>query len=187
MTFTVACYKDELSLIKPIDTLEINWKDFNLLLDSLTPDIQCDRKRDNPDTILPEVYQYYTLESSTYNVYTQSCIQNKIPSNFVEKHGMDYHTSVIKVLEHYPGTFSYPHYDYYLSLKNKEKEQKIQRLWIPCTDSKFGHAFFVDIDVIYKYKAGDVFVVPDKKLHSGTNAGLEKRRILTITGKLCQI
>ena len=95
---------------------------------------------------------------------------------------------LIKVLEHPPASFTQPHTDGYGSARRKFGLQEnviIKRLWIACSDYKFGHALFIGNEhVITNYRAGDVFdITPwNHTIHSGVNAGVEPRRIITITG-----
>lgn len=167
-------------MIKKVGRLDINWDKLNLYLDSIEPVGRHLLERIEPDLLVPGVTDFYNSGNDFHYTYQDDVINSYVPDSFWTEHGAVKENSVIKVLEHPPGTFSIPHIDYYQSIG----KSRATRFWIPCTDHKFGHAFFVEDVSIVDYRAGDIYHEWEQSVHSGVNAGLEVRRVLTITANL---
>ena len=170
--------------MKPVTKLDIDWNEFNKLLDHLVPFVKYDLESKDKNTVLPGVLDNYTPEVCTYNCYMDEKINNFITDDFLSSLDLDPSSCVAKVLEHKPGTFSVPHHDYYKQYMEQKQitDTSIVRLWIPCLDGQIGHALMFENQVIYNYKAGDVYIVPGDQIHSGVNAGITNRRVITVTG-----
>ena len=173
-----------------VDNLDINWEQFNAMLDEMEYTVifpgDQDQQLNKPSTAYDRVQGRYNKHNCLRHEYVSEDFYDMIPESFLHKHNLDSNNVVIKVLEHPPGTFSFPHTDTYEFIRRKfslDPQDKVKRLWIPCTDYRFGHAFFADKKVISNYNAGDTFEVPAQTLHSAANAGVEIRRVMTITGK----
>lgn len=176
--------------MKKIGRLEIDWIAFNQKLDNLDGVIKQPTSYNWP--LKTETYENnYKVDDHVYSsdyVYTEYVSDDFIeyfPMDFWAKVGMDGQV-IIKVLEHLPGILTMPHLDGYHLTKDKfglDPDAPVKRLWIPCMDYKFGHIVCVgDGPVMDNYKAGDVYVIPGDVLHSAGNIGVEKRRIITVTG-----
>ena len=136
----------------PIDFVDIDWQSFNKELDRISPTPHFHLDYADPDSVLKDIPKYYNANNSTYYDYILPSFVDLFSQNFFIKHNIDQKHAFIKVLEHRPGSFTIPHKDYYTSLKKEkslEEGTKIKRLWIPCTDHKFGHALFMGDKVIY--------------------------------------
>mgnify|MGYP003644617455 FL=1 len=174
--------------MEKIGHLDIDWKALNLRINNLD-NIEC-----NPGP-LPSLKQdqeelgftdkNYNVDNCRHNEYTSDTLADLLPENFLSQHGMT-SNMIIKILEHRPGTFTSPHYDYYGIAKrvyNADDETEYKRLWIPCMDYKFGHVLCIGDDtIIANYKAGDVYEFPKAIIHSASNMGIHTRRVMTITG-----
>ena len=87
------------------------------------------------------------------------------------------------VMESRPGVVTTPHVDqFYSILRNRPglTKDNVLRLWIPITDSLFGHAFVVENEILHNWKAGDVFTFGNDEFHSAFNAGYETRRSIVV-------
>jgi len=176
--------------MKSNDILDIDWKNLNTMLDNMEYSVifpgDQDKQLNKPMSAVDRAGGNYNPDNCRRHEYISDKLYDLLPTSFLKKNNFGKDV-IIKILEHPPGTFTFPHKDTYDYIKTKlslDKESKIKRLWIPCTDYKFGHALFIGNDVIANYKAGDVFEIEGSILHSGANAGVEKRRIMTITGRV---
>lgn len=174
--------------MEKIGHLDINWKALNKRLDDLDdvesrpgplPSLTHDQRE------LGFTDKNYNTENCRHTEYTSDTFRDLLPTGFLSEHGLT-NDIVIKILEHQPGTFTSPHYDYYGIAKRFHKADnntEYKRLWIPCMDYKFGHILCIGDDIILaNYKAGDVFEFPKAVIHSASNMGIHVRRIMTITG-----
>tara|TARA_B100001057_G_scaffold415509_1_gene433050 strand:- start:324 stop:860 length:537 start_codon:yes stop_codon:yes gene_type:complete len=174
-------------LLNPHTKLDIDWEWFN---DRLDRQDGCERITSPHLALKQQIADgeiYYNTDNCSHHVYNSDTFRDWLPTNFLISEGYTGEV-LIKVLEHPPASFTEPHTDGYGSVKRKfglPKETNIKRLWIPCIDYKFGHAFFIGNEhVVINYSAGDVYDITPwhHTLHSGVNAGVEIRRTMTITG-----
>lgn len=170
--------------MEPVAKLNLDWTKFNHLLDELDPTQKYDLESKDRNTVLPNTFENYPPEICTYGCYMDKQIDQFVDESFLFQLNLDPNSCVIKVLEHKPGTFTVPHYDYYKEYIEKQQvsNKEVTRLWIPCKDGEIGHALLFEKSAIYNYKAGDVYIVPGDQIHAGVNAGISNRRIMTITG-----
>jgi hypothetical protein len=62
-------------------------------------------------------------------------------------------------------------------------KEKVKKLWVALSHPEFGHAFFVGDEVVYNVPRGTVIETDFiSDWHSGVNAGITDRYILTIMG-----
>lgn len=175
-----------------IGHLDIDWQAFNERIDKIEGVVKKPTHYDWPSKL--DTYNmnyrvdedYYKTETSIYTEYVSDDLIDYFYPEFWPMVGMNGKV-IIKVLEHMPGIITMPHMDGYHITKEKfnlDPEGPVKRLWIPCTDYKFGHILCVGDDfVMTNYKAGDVYEIPGDILHSAGNIGVEKRRIITVTGE----
>lgn len=179
--------------MEKIGHLDIDWKALNKRLDNLDgvesrpgplPSLGHDQRE------LGFTDKNYNTENCRHKEYTSDMFHALLPKGFLSEHDLT-NDIVIKILEHQPGTFTSPHYDYYGIAKRFHKadnDSRYKRLWIPCMDYKFGHILCIGEDTILaNYKAGDVYEFPKAVIHSAANMGIETRRIMTITGAELEI
>lgn len=112
-----------------------------------------------------------------------------VPQDFLDEHRISRPFNAMVRLQH-PGSFFAPHKDMYTVVvygedgENQTKDsvpyEDICRLWIPIEDGRFGEAFFVDSDVMYMWKSGEVYVFPPDVIHSSCNAGVRDRYTLLV-------
>jgi hypothetical protein len=174
-------------LLKPHTKLDIDWEWFNNRLDRQDGCKRIPAPHLALKQQIADGEKHYNLDNCAHHVYTSETFRDWLPENFLSSEGYTGEV-LIKVLEHPPASFTEPHTDGYGSVKRKfklDKDASMKRLWIPCGDYKIGHALFIgEWNVIHNYSAGDVYnITPwQNTLHSGVNAGVETRRIMTITG-----
>jgi hypothetical protein len=137
-------------------------------------------------TVNIENYKFYTEENTGVIEYREDWFKTIIPDNFLQQQGL---VSIINavVLKVNPGYFHAPHIDRYrTSVYPYDADvefDSIVRLWIPVEDRKMGQALFVEDEVLYNFKAGEVYTFGNYDFHSGTNAGLDARYTLLIYAK----
>ena len=182
--------------MKKIGHLDIDWIEFNKRLDAVEGVVKQPTVYNAP--LKQETYNMnYKVDDHHYqahidngtSIYTEYVSDNFVdmfPEDFWPTVGMDGRV-IVKVLEHEPGIITQPHLDGYHNTKEAfdlADDGPVKRLWIPCTDYKFGHILCVGDDFIMTdYKAGDVFEIPGDVIHSAGNIGVETRRIITVTGE----
>ena len=175
------------------DRLNIDWPAFNQQLDSRY-NVEVSRgallenvyDKEGYEEIPEELQGLLNKLNAQKIMYESDTFVPLLPSGFLSRNGISETNVLIKILEHPPGTNTWPHTDTYNSAKRKfglEKNARVKRLWIPCMDYKFGHLLCVEDQVIKDYRAGDVFEFPQNIMHSAVNIGLETRRVMTITGE----
>ena len=132
-----------------------------------------------------KVSKQYNKKSSSYYAYENEKFNSCIPESILKQFNLNRKTIFIQVVKLCPGNFIPPHKDRYNNYKTKHnitKKQKVVRIWIALSNPKFGHALFLEDDVIYNIPRGGYFILPGHKLHSGVNAGTEDRYFMTIDG-----
>lgn len=145
--------------------------------------IQILKKERNIDI---ENYKFYTQENTVFSIYRKDWFKTIVPDDFLAQQGLE---SVINavVLRVDPGQFQAPHIDRYkTSVYPYDADiefDNIVRLWIPVQDGKMGQALFVENEVLYNFKSGDVYTFGNYDFHSGTNAGLDVRYTLLVYTK----
>jgi hypothetical protein len=130
-----------------------------------------------------ENYKNYKEENSYTTRYENDFIKQIIPLDFFKSNNFNLPQKCI-VTKQKPGVFTTPHYDKFTTLGQAFLEtvdfDDIVRLWIPLEDSKFGHALFVESEVLHKFQAGEIYTFDNYDFHSGCNAGLEDRWTLIV-------
>tara|TARA_A100001515_G_scaffold131299_1_gene118995 strand:+ start:219 stop:779 length:561 start_codon:yes stop_codon:yes gene_type:complete len=128
--------------------------------------------------------KWYEHSSYSYKI-KNSLFNNFFKKDFFERFDMKIDPIDISVFKFEPGQFTPPHVDNMgASLdKLKTSKDKVKKLWISLSPPEFGHAFFVGDEVIYNVPQGTIIetdFITD--WHSGVNAGITDRYILTIMG-----
>lgn len=132
-----------------------------------------------------KISKLYNQKSSSFYAYENTKFNSCIPTSILEQFNLNRKNIFIQIIKLTPGNFIPPHYDRYNNYKTKHnitKKQKVIRIWIALSNPKFGHALFLDDNVIYDIPRGGYFILPGHKLHSGVNAGVEDRYFMTIDG-----
>jgi len=135
-------------------------------------------------------YKFYTEENTGTIEYREDWFKSIVPNEFLQQHGLSPVVNAI-VLQVNPGHFTAPHIDRYktsvYSHDANVEFDSIVRLWIPVEDRKMGQALFSEDEVLYNFKAGEVYTFGNHDLHSGANAGLDVRyTLLAYAKKLTQ-
>ena len=175
------------------DRLDINWVAFNKQLDN-RDNVQVSRGALLENVYDKEGYEQIPAELQTLLnqlnaqkiMYESDTFVPLLPEGFLTRNSISTTNVLIKILEHPPGTNTWPHMDTYNSAKRKfglAKDSGVKRLWIPCMDYEFGHILCVEKQVVIDYKAGDVFEFPQNIMHSAFNIGINTRRVMTVTGE----
>jgi hypothetical protein len=131
-------------------------------------------------------YKFYTEENTGTIEYREDWFKSIVPNEFLQQHGL---SSLVNatVLQVNPGHFTAPHIDRYkTSVYSHDANiefDSIVRLWIPVEDRKMGQALFCEDEVLYNFKAGEVYTFGNYDLHSGANAGLDVRYTLLAYAK----
>lgn len=118
--------------------------------------------------------------------WTDNWYKDIVPQSILDKLDVGYPLSAV-VRKQNPGNFVPPHRDTFKSLFFEQdpsaKPNDVLRMWIPLEDYQFGQVFFVEDQVFYNWKAGDVYVFPAYAYHSSANAGEHPRHVLLINCK----
>ena len=147
------------------------------------PDYLSTRTGDHKQ-ITEKCAQWYQHSSYSYKIKNEK-FKDLIPDSFYDRFQMKKEPVDISVFKFEPGQFTPPHVDNMgasLNLLNTVKEN-VKKLWVAMSHPEFGHAFFVGDQVIYNVPRGTIIetdFVTD--WHSGVNAGITDRYILTIMG-----
>ena len=122
----------------------------------------------------------YNQYSTTDMVFTKF-LEKLLGEDFFERNGCLPKINEWRIQEQKPGHITIPHIDIYesVTLKNNTNKKDLLRLWIPLEDAKFGQALFVGDEVVYKFKAGEIYDW-DNEMHTGVNAGFDSRYTLLI-------
>ena len=99
-----------------------------------------------------KVSKLYNKKSSSYYAYENKKFNSCIPNSILKQFNLNRKNIFIQIIKLTPGNFIPPHYDRYNNYKTKHnitKKQKVIRIWIALSNPKFGHALFLDDDVIY--------------------------------------
>jgi len=175
------------------DRLDIDWHAFNKQLDN-RDNVEVSRgallenvyDKEGYEQIPDELQAILNQLNAQKIMYESDTFVPLLPNGFLERNRISTTNVLIKILEHPPGTNTWPHMDTYNSAKRKfglAKDARIKRLWIPCMDYEFGHVLCVERQVVIDYKAGDVFEFPQNIMHSAFNIGIKTRRVMTVTGE----
>ena len=106
-------------------------------------------------------------------------ITNKLDPAILDEQQVDQNIIGWNIQKQFPGHFTVPHYDLYHSMKNYTREE-IARFWIPLEDAKFGHALFVENEILTDFKAGEIYDWDTEDLHAAINAGFDPRYTLLL-------
>jgi hypothetical protein len=175
------------------DTLDIDWVAFNKQLDKRV-DVEVSRgallenvyDKEGYEQIPDQLQAILNQLNAQKIMYESDTFVPLLPKGFLERNNISTKNVLIKILEHPPGTNTWPHMDTYNSAKRKfglATDAKVKRLWIPCMDYEFGHILCVEKQVVIDYKAGDVFEFPQNIMHSAFNIGINTRIVMTVTGE----
>lgn len=128
-------------------------------------------------------YKFYDDHNTASISWQNDWYKEILSLEFLQKNNLGIPINAI-VRKQDPGFFFAPHRDYYTNLvytHDKDVDfNDIVRMWIPIEDGKFGHALFVENEVLYNWKKGDVYTFPPDALHSAANAGIEPRYSLLV-------
>lgn len=131
-------------------------------------------------------YKFYTEENTGTIEYREEWFKDIVPDAFLQEHMLSKPINAV-VLQVNPGHFTAPHLDRYKSTVYSHDDSiefnSIVRMWIPVEDGKMGQALFSEKDVLYNFKAGEVYTFGNYDFHSGTNAGLDVRYTLLVYAK----
>lgn len=127
---------------------------------------------------------WYKHSSYSYKIKNNE-FKSLIPGDFYSRFGMKEDPVDISVFKFEPGQFTPPHVDNMgasLDVLGTVKEN-VKKLWVALSHPEFGHAFFVGNEVVYNVPRGTVIETDFiSDWHSGVNAGITDRYILTIMG-----
>jgi hypothetical protein len=166
-TFTI-------SKVSSVDATGWGEEQQQAFIDSGMTDSQVANWLGYPDEVA-ETWNYYTTD-----IFSKF-LSKLLGSRFYEDNACESGIAMWKIQEQKPGRITVPHFDLYSSVKENAGIDKGQllRLWIPLEDAKFGHALFIGEEVIYKFKAGEIYDWDDE-LHTGVNAGFDSRYTLLL-------
>jgi hypothetical protein len=166
---------DYLKTAKPTRSVsQINSKSFSQQLSHLGPEVNV------------ENYKFYTDANTGILEYQAEWFKDIIPEEFLQLHNLSRPINAV-VLKVQPGHFTAPHKDQFngtvYAYQPDVDFDSIVRMWIPVEDCKFGQALFVESEVLYNYRAGEVYTFGNYDFHSAANAGLDHRYSLLIYSK----
>tara|TARA_R100000697_G_scaffold25804_1_gene34101 strand:+ start:924 stop:1484 length:561 start_codon:yes stop_codon:yes gene_type:complete len=147
------------------------------------PDYLKTRKDEQKD-ITEKCSKWYKHSSYSYKI--KNDLFNKFfDKNFFERFNMKDDPIDISVFKFEPGQFTPPHVDNMGASLDKLQttKEKVKKLWVAVSPPDFGHAFFVGDQVVYNVPQGTIIETDFiSDWHSGVNAGITDRYILTIMG-----
>lgn len=177
--------------MRKLGRLDIDWQEFNRKIDNQQgfhkqiTDVVWDTRLRKYEQDYKVDDHFYTLEMNQYTEWLSDDLTKIFPDDFYETCRIEKRV-LAKVLEYLPGHVNMPHkdgYHYVSELFGLDRTKtRMKRIWIACQDHKFGHVVCQGNTIISDYKAGDIYDIPGGEIHCAGNIGVEKRRIITVTG-----
>lgn len=95
---------------------------------------------------------------------------------------LDPKTTLVRLLEYKPGQILPLHSDGMEGFKRIYGKQNPTRFFVAVSDWDWGHVLQVHDNMVYNWKSGDTYIIPNDIFHTSANFGIAPKYTLTITG-----